>query len=48
MPKQEIQTPAPATTTPQASVPERPTFPPNRVIREGREPGRNETTVEKK
>jgi hypothetical protein len=29
-------------------VPERPTFPANRVIREGREPGRNETTIEKK
>ena len=48
MPKQETPTPAPTTTTPQASVPERPTFPANRVIREGREPGRNETTIEKK
>jgi hypothetical protein len=48
MPKQETPTPAPATNTPQASVPERPTFPPNRVIREGREPQHSETTIEKK
>ena len=44
MPTQEAPKPVPATTTPQASVPERPTFPPNRVIKEGREPG----TIEKK
>lgn len=48
MPKQETPTPAPATTTPQASVPERPTFPANRVIKEGREQDRTETTIEKK
>ena len=48
MPTQETPKPAPATPTPQAFVPERPTFPANRVIKEGREPGRTETTVEKK
>jgi hypothetical protein len=48
MPKQETPTPAPATTTPQASVPERPTFPANWVIKEGREQDRTETTIEKK
>jgi hypothetical protein len=44
MPTQETPKPAPPTTGPQASAPEKPTFPPNRVIREGREPG----AIEKK
>lgn len=45
MPTEQAPRPAPAT-TPQASVPEKPTFPSNRVIKEGREPGRV-ATIEK-
>ncbi len=44
MPTQEAPKPAPATTTAQDSAPQPPSFPPNRVIKEGREPG----TTEKK
>lgn len=39
MPTQETPKPIPVTTVPQVSTPEKPTFPSNRVIKEGREPG---------
>lgn len=39
MPTQEAPKPASQATTPQGSAPQKPSFPENRIIKEGREPG---------